>query len=84
MKKNLKLLIMLFIILTSTNSYAENGPKVLIVLTSHSQLGDTGEKTGFWLSELTHPYYTFKRAGYSIDVSSIQGGMAPVDPKSFD
>ena len=77
------LMVMLFITLTSTISYAENIPKILLVLTSHSQLGDTGKKTGFWLPELTHPYYEFKKAGYLIDVASIQGGVAPVDPKSL-
>jgi putative intracellular protease/amidase len=84
MKKNIYFLILLFITLTATISYAKDVPKVLFVLTSHSQLGDTSEITGFWLSELTHPYYEFKKAGYLVDVSSIQGGIAPIDPKSFD
>ncbi len=75
---------MLLIILSSTMSYAQSSPKILLVLTSHSQLGDTGKKTGFWLPELTHPYYEFKKAGYWIDVASIQGGVAPVDPKSLE
>ena len=75
---------MVFLTLTSTTSYAENKPKVLVVLTSHSQLGDTDKQTGFWLTELTHPYYRFEKEGYSIDIASIQGGMAPIDPKSFD
>jgi len=84
MKYFINLMLMLFITLISVNSYAENNPRVLLVLTSHSQLGDTGKKTGFWLPELTHPYYEFKKAGYSIDVASIQGGIAPIDPKSLD
>ena len=84
MRYFVNLMAMLLITLTSTISYAENSPKILLVLTSHSQLGDTGKRTGFWLSELTHPYYKFKKTGYSIDVASIQGGMAPIDPKSFD
>ena len=84
MRYFVNLMAMLLITLTSTISYAENSPKILLVLTSHSQLGDTGQRTGFWLSELTHPYYKFKKTGYSIDVASIQGGMAPIDPKSFD
>jgi len=84
MKYFVNLVVMLFIILTSTISYAESSPKILLVLTSHSQLGDTGKKTGFWLPELTHPYYAFKQAGYSIDVASIQGGIAPIDPKSLE
>jgi putative intracellular protease/amidase len=78
------LMVMLFIALTSTISHAENVPKILLVLTSHSQLGDTGKSTGFWLPELTHPYYEFKKAGYLIDVASIQGGVAPVDSKSLE
>jgi putative intracellular protease/amidase len=80
----INLMVMLCITLTSTISYAENSPRILMVLTSHSELGDTGKKTGFWLPELTHPYYEFKKAGYLIDVASIQGGIAPVDPKSFE
>ncbi|VAX36716.1 Intracellular protease [hydrothermal vent metagenome] len=84
MRYFVNLMVMLFITLTSTISYAENSPKILLVLTSHSQLGDTGKKTGFWLPELTHPYYEFKKAGYLIDVASIQGGVAPVDSKSLE
>ena len=84
MRYFVNLMVVLFITLTSTISYAENTPKVLLVLTSHSELGDTGKKTGFWLPELTHPYYEFKKAGYLIDVASIQGGIAPVDPKSLE
>jgi len=84
MKYLLTLITALLITLTSTFSYAENSPKVLIVLTSNSQLGDTGKKTGFWLPELTHPYYELKDAGYPIDIASIQGGMSPIDPDSFD
>ncbi|MEV6154418.1 type 1 glutamine amidotransferase domain-containing protein [Nonomuraea sp. NPDC052129] len=56
--------------------------KVLIVLTSHDQLGDTGRKTGFWLEELAAPYYHFKDAGWEITLASPKGGRAPLDPKS--
>lgn len=56
--------------------------KVLIVLTSHDQLGDTGKKTGFWLEELAAPYYRFKEAGYDITLASPSGGEPPLDPKS--
>ena len=56
--------------------------KVLIVLTSHDRLGDTGRKTGFWLEELAAPYYTFKDAGADIVLASPQGGRPPLDPKS--
>src|SRR5579863_1446998 len=56
--------------------------KVLIVLTSHDQLGDTGRKTGFWLEELAAPYYAFKDAGAEITLASPKGGRPPLDPKS--
>lgn len=56
--------------------------KILMVLTSHDQLGNTGKKTGFWLEELAAPYYTFKDAGADIVLSSPKGGHPPVDPKS--
>ncbi|MGJ0193791.1 type 1 glutamine amidotransferase domain-containing protein [Pantoea sp. RRHST58] len=56
--------------------------KVLMVLTSHDQLGDTGRKTGFWLEELAAPYYAFKDAGADITLASPQGGKPPLDPKS--
>ena len=56
--------------------------KVLMVLTSHDQLGDTGRKTGFWLEELAAPYYTFKDAGAEVVLVSPNGGQPPLDPKS--
>jgi putative intracellular protease/amidase len=56
--------------------------KVLMVLTSHDQLGNTGRKTGFWLEELAAPYYTFKDAGAEIVLASPKGGQPPLDPKS--
>lgn len=56
--------------------------KVLIVLTSHDQLGNTGRKTGFWLEELAAPYYTFQQAGAEITLASPKGGQPPLDPKS--
>ncbi|MEZ3501438.1 type 1 glutamine amidotransferase domain-containing protein [Pantoea sp. KPR_PJ] len=55
---------------------------VLMVLTSHDRLGDTGRKTGFWLEELAAPYYAFKDAGAKITLASPQGGNPPLDPKS--
>ena len=55
---------------------------VLMVLTSHDQLGDTGKKTGFWLEEFAAPYYTLKDAGAAITVVSPLGGQPPLDPKS--
>jgi putative intracellular protease/amidase len=56
--------------------------KVLIVLTSHDKLGDTGKKTGFWLEELAAPYYVFKDAGAELTLASVKGGQPPLDPKS--
>lgn len=56
--------------------------KVLMVLTSHDQLGNTGHKTGFWLEEFAAPYYTFKDAGAEIVLASPLGGQPPLDPKS--
>jgi putative intracellular protease/amidase len=56
--------------------------KVLMVLTSHDKLGDTGRKTGFWLEELAAPYYRFKDAGWDITLASPKGGQPPLDPKS--
>lgn len=56
--------------------------KVLMVLTSHDRLGETGLKTGFWLEEFASPYYVFKDAGVDITLTSPKGGMPPLDPKS--
>lgn len=58
--------------------------KILMVLTSHDQLGNTGEKTGFWLEEFAAPYYTFKDAGAAITLVSPLGGQPPLDPRSDD
>lgn len=55
---------------------------ILIVLTSHDQLGNTGRKTGFWLEELAAPYYVFKDAGAELTLASPLGGQPPLDPKS--
>ena len=56
--------------------------KILMILTSHDELGNTGRKTGFWLEELATPYYTFKDAGAEIVLASPKGGQPPLDPKS--
>ncbi|MBD2108194.1 type 1 glutamine amidotransferase domain-containing protein [Nodosilinea sp. FACHB-13] len=56
--------------------------KILMILTSHDRLGDTGKKTGFWLEEFAAPYYVFKDAGADITLASPQGGQPPLDPKS--
>lgn len=57
---------------------------ILVVLTSHNQLGDTGHPTGFWLEELAAPYYVFKDAGAEVTLASPEGGQPPLDPKSDD
>ncbi len=56
--------------------------KILMVITSHDQLGDTGKKTGFWLEEFAAPYYVFKDAGAEITLASPKGGQPPLDPSS--
>jgi putative intracellular protease/amidase len=56
--------------------------KILMVLTSHDRLGDTGKKTGFWLEEFAAPYYVFRDAGAQITLASPKGGQPPLDPKS--
>ncbi|UJR82570.1 type 1 glutamine amidotransferase domain-containing protein [Sandaracinus amylolyticus] len=56
--------------------------RILMVLTSHATLGNTGKRTGFWLEELAAPYYVFRDAGATIDLASPQGGEPPLDPKS--
>jgi putative intracellular protease/amidase len=58
--------------------------KILMVLTSHDQLGDTGRKTGFWLEELAAPYYAFRDAGAEVVLASPKGGQPPIDPKSSE
>ena len=58
--------------------------KVLFVLTSHDKLGETGEKTGFWIEEFAAPYYLLKDNGISITLASPKGGQPPIDPKSTE
>ncbi len=57
-------------------------PRILIVLTSHDRLGETGERTGFWLEEFASPYYVFRDAGADVTLASVKGGQPPIDPKS--
>lgn len=58
--------------------------KILMVLTSHDKLGDTGLETGFWLEELAAPYYVFQDAGAEVTLASPKGGQPPLDPKSSE
>src|SRR5262245_12269019 len=56
--------------------------KILMVLTSHDRLGNTGRKTGFWLEEFAAPYFVFRDAGVELTLASPKGGQPPIDPKS--
>ena len=56
--------------------------KILMVLTSHDQLGNTGQKTGFWVEEFAAPYYAFIDAGAQVTLATPKGGQAPIDPTS--
>lgn len=56
---------------------------ILLVCTSHAELGTTGKKTGFWMEELAAPYYAFMDAGYEVSIASPKGGKPPVDPGSL-
>src|SRR5579862_8238028 len=60
----------------------EEKMKILMVLTSHDQLGNTGRKTGFWLEEFAAPYFVFRDAGIELTLASPKGGQPPIDPKS--
>lgn len=97
MKKILSVLV-LSIVFASCNKYKEDTKtaekehlkiekpkdmkKVVFVLTSHEDLGNTGEKTGFWIEEFAAPYYTLKDKGVEITLASPKGGQPPIDPKS--
>ena len=96
--RNLLLSIALLIGLTSCNNTAKNKQEtealttvktekmknILFVLTSHDELGNTGEKTGFWVEEFAAPYYLLKDKGVEITLASPKGGQPPIDPKSAD
>jgi putative intracellular protease/amidase len=56
--------------------------KIVMVLTSHDQLGNTGRKTGFWLKKFAAPYFVFRDAGVQLTLASPKGGQPPLDPKS--
>ncbi|GGW93195.1 type 1 glutamine amidotransferase domain-containing protein [Alteromonas halophila] len=71
------------LLLTITATVASAEPRALIVVTSHDKMGDTDERTGLWLSEMTHPYHELTNAGIDVELASIQGGAAPVDPRSL-
>jgi putative intracellular protease/amidase len=66
----------------SDNNLKLKTMKILFVLTSHDQLGNTGEKTGFWIEEFATPYYFFEDKGIEVTIASPKGGQPPIDPKS--
>ena len=78
MKRFAILLASLAVLLPAPAALAEQKP-VLVVLTSHGQMGDTGKPTGFFLGELTHPLEVFEKAGVPVEFASIRGGEPPVD-----
>lgn len=87
--KRIGLLLLIALTITTTDANAQkkkskNMKKVLFVLTSHDKLGDTGEKTGFWIEEFAAPYYTLVDNGYEVTIASPLGGQPPIDPKSDD
>lgn len=71
-------------LMSFAGAFANERQPILIVLTNHAQLGDTGKPTGFFLSEAAHPWTVFTEAGYPVVLASPEGGFAPVDPKSLD
>ena len=77
----IKLIALSFTLTVATSAATKN---VLMVVTNHDKLGSTGKKTGYYLPEVSHPYYKFKKAGYKIVFASPKGGKAPMDPKSKD
>jgi putative intracellular protease/amidase len=87
MKKNTLLTILLVTLscfVATAQKQNKKMKKVLFVVTSHDQLGNTGEKTGFWTEEFAAPYYALADKGVQIDIASPLGGQPPIDPKSAD
>jgi putative intracellular protease/amidase len=84
MKKIAITLVALFLLVGSViHAQVKNRKmKILIVLTSHDKLGDTGHKTGFWIEEFANPYYQLLDSGADITLASPKGGLPPIDPKS--
>ena len=87
--KKIKLVAIVLVLASSLNITAQKAnknkmKKVLFVLTSHSELGNSGEKTGFWTEEFAAPYYELLDNGIQIDIATPKGGQPPIDPKSED
>jgi putative intracellular protease/amidase len=83
-KNILSSLILMLPLFLNGSTTADDQGAVLIVVTNHGELGDTGESTGYFLSEVAHPWHVFTEAGYTVEFASPEGGFAPMDPKSFD
>jgi putative intracellular protease/amidase len=79
MKKNILFLLCAALGFALSLPVRADAKPVLLVLTSHGELGDTGKQTGFFLSELTHPLEAFEKAGFAVEMASIKGGEPPVD-----
>ena len=79
----MKLLLFSALVLCATTATAADALKILLVLTNHADLGDTGKKTGVYLSEAAEPYEVFTREGFEVTIASPAGGEVPIDPKSF-
>jgi putative intracellular protease/amidase len=80
-----KLLLALPLLLLPLGAFAQETTKfILLVVTNHAELGDTGKKTGFYLSEAAHPYKVFDEKNYFVTLASPEGGFVPIDPKSMD
>lgn len=76
-------------LLVASSAFAQEAKEpakkpILLVLTNHAKLGDSGKRTGFFLSEAAHPWEVFSKAGYAVTLASPVGGFAPLDPKSYD
>jgi putative intracellular protease/amidase len=92
MKYSLKAILAALLILVTGYAQAKPNPvklaknakgkKILFVVTSHSELGNTGKKTGLWIEEFAAPYYALVDEGYEVTIASPKGGQAPIDPKS--
>ena len=70
-------------LLFATAARAADAPKIILVLTNHAELGETGDKTGVYLSEAAEPYEVFTGDGFEVTIASPAGGEVPIDPKSF-
>jgi len=83
--RGMRIFVILAVLLsTLAQGAADQKKMVLIVVTNHGDLADTGKPTGYYLSEVAHPWHVFTEAGFTVHFASPNGGFAPMDPKSFD